>query len=224
LISLCHPTIRADKWLNSCRDFFDKCDDPDAVEYVLAVEPDLAVSDFIEKSPFSNTLISVNRSGPSLVNGFNAAAAASSGNPIIFMADDLWGFHHWDTALLEVIGDRLDTEAVVWSRNGSFWGRECGEEVHPILTRKYYERYGYVLNPVYRAHYADTEFAAVARLDGVLIDGRDRLPFDHRHYSEGKAQRTESNARDEANHAEAERIFNERKAAGFPREDFRCSH
>lgn len=217
MISLCHSTIRPDKWLAPCKDFFDKCDNPDAVEYVLALEPELAIADFAGKSPFSNTVIAVNKGWPSLVNGFNTAAKASSGDPIIFMADDLWSFRHWDTALLEVLKGRLDTEAVVWSSNGSFWGRECGEEVHPILTRKYYERYGYVFNPLYTAWAADTEFAEVARLDGVLVDGRAKLPFDHRHYSEGKSERDKFNARDESLGPAGQKIFAERKAAGFPR-------
>jgi hypothetical protein len=196
--------------------WFKKCDHPESVEYVLAIEP----AEFPEPpvdSPFPNTKVVRNTKTPCLVSGFNTAGEASTGNPLVAIADDLFPCPHWDTILAEVLEGREDTEAVVWAHNGSFWGRDSKDEiVHPILTRKYYERLGHVFNPAYRAWYADTEFAAVAHLDGVVIDAREKLRFDHRHFSEGRCPHDAINARADAGGEADKLMFEQRKAAGFP--------
>jgi hypothetical protein len=50
------------------------------------------------------------------------------------------------------------------------------------LTRKRYEKLGYVFYPEYESLFSDTEFGEHAKLDGVVIDAR-HLLFEHVHYT-----------------------------------------
>lgn len=218
MISLCHSTARPLGWLACAHDWFMKCDHPENVEYVLAIEPHQQQLISLWRPSFFRSLTVLNHAGPTLVNGFNAAAAASTGNPLVMMADDLWPCEHWDTLLLECLKDRMEEALVVWADNGTFWGRPVGEEPHPLMTRSYYKRYGYVFNPIYKSHFADTEFFQVAKLDNAILDCRDQLKFDHRHFSESKRLKDSVDLKnDEGGGEPAAVIYRQRLAQNFPR-------
>jgi len=151
-----------------------------------------------------------------LVDAFNQAAALSTGKVLVVIADDFFPFPNWDTALLDVLGYKSDQPAVVWaSTQGS---NDAHFIVHPILTRAYYERYGYIFWHEYEAWYADNEFSDVAHRDGVVIDARQRLRFDHRHPSRGLVASDEINLRQDKRGATIfKAIYYRRKREGFPR-------
>jgi hypothetical protein len=49
-----------------------------------------------------------------------------------------------------------------------------------ILTRKYYDRYGYVFYPEYFSMYSDNEFTKQAERDDVVINAKE-IVFQHFH-------------------------------------------
>ncbi len=59
--------------------------------------------------------------------------------------------------------------------------------VYSALTRKRYERYGYVLHPEFESMYADNYYSQIAHRDGVVISGR-HLGFQHHHYTAGRTE------------------------------------
>jgi hypothetical protein len=214
-ISLLHTTIRPQKWVLACQAWYDCCDKPDRVEYVLT--PEKTDAEWFFAIPFKHHVIEWNNGRPCAVDGFNYAAKLSHGQVLVIVADDFFPPPHWDSQLLGVLGRKASKEAVVWvSTKGENDSRFI---TLPILTRKYYERYGYVLWPEYQSWYSDCEFTEVAQRDGVIIDARKTLNFDHRYPWRPDLRQApdEINLRQNNQGAEAELLYEKRKSAGFPR-------
>jgi len=215
LISILHPTARPLKWGASCQSWFTRCDDPSRVEYVLVPEWNLDLNQ--HQIFFHNTIVEQNHGRPCLVDGYNQAAKMSHGSVLILGADDVFASPHWDTELLKTLGDKLDQE-VVWHVDN------VGVMTQPILTRPYYERYGYLYWHEYFGWYADEEFTDVARADGVVIDDqRNRKIFHHDHAVLDPTGSIASPVEPVYKRIVIEGknsgsfTYNQRKAAGFPR-------
>ena len=233
IFSLCHATARLpDGWRPAYQAWLENCDNPSQVEYVLAM-------DLADRERFPTSLsfprigeIGASPCGPRLpqiiwtfnpgaqnaVAAWNCAAAASNGRFIIQVADDLWPPLHWDTELLKVIPD-LDGEYAIEVRTGTSaddeWRRLMA---HSFLTRKYYERYGYLFHPDYEGMYADDEFSEKARRDGVMIDTR-HLLFHHHHWIRTNIPFDEIYARQNSQERYdlGLKILGQRRAQGFPK-------
>jgi hypothetical protein len=54
-------------------------------------------------------------------------------------------------------------------------------QLHSLITRPYYERYGYFFHPDFFGMYGDVWATEQAKLDGVMIDAR-HLTFKHNHW------------------------------------------
>lgn len=147
------------------------------------------------------------------VRGWNLAASQTTGKVIITVADDFMPPENWDTQLLAIRPGWEDGEFVVKVEDGY---------VHDIfvlsiLTRKRYEKFGYVFYPQYESMFCDTEFGEVAKRDGVVINAQ-HLLFEHLHPDCNKRPRDTA----DLSHASKERwnrgemLFNARRAANFP--------
>jgi hypothetical protein len=164
-----------------------------------------------------NIKLVLNTGAPTCVAGWNAAASVTKGKVIITVADDFVPPHGWDALLLSL-------EPKGWE-NGEHVVKVEDGYVHnifvlSILTRKRYERYGYVFYPKYLSLFCDTEFGAVATRDGVVIEAN-HLLFEHCHPDCFK--RTRDGA--DMVHASAERwksgemLFLFRQSQDFPVDD-----
>ena len=213
MISLLHGTTRPERWHEICQAWYDTCDYPKNVEYVLVY--DKFPYDFNIDMPFENKTILANYGRACVVDAYNKAADSSMGEFLFYIADDFWPRPHWDTILDGLLTKSpMSNEAVYWVGTG-----EGANAInHPLFTRAYFNRYGYYLWPEYLDLFSDTEFDSVARRDGVIVDIRDRIHFDHR--QAGLA--TAKYAHDEVNltmlsrwHIQEE-LYLRRKAANFP--------
>lgn len=157
--------------------------------------------------------VAVNNGRKNCVDGWNAAAATTTGKVIIAVADDFIPPLNWDEELLKLQKDWIDGEYVVHVNDG-FIGHIF---TLAILTRQRYDRFGYLWYPGYESMFVDTEFGEVAKRDGVVIEAM-HLLFEHMHHACGK--RAKDNA--DANHENdvrwkrGEMLFNFRKEHGFP--------
>ena len=214
--SLLHPTARPAKFMAVADAWAASADNPTQVEYVLVPERNRGFGLLNGLLPFVHSVIVWNTGRPCLVDGFNLAAKSSRGDVLVIIADDFFPAPHWDTDLLNVLGSKINEEAVVWaSTNGP---NDANFIVHPILTRKYYERYGYVFYPEYESAYADNELNDVAIRDGVIIDARKVLKFDHRHWSYRPSVVCDDvYQKQEARVGWSAELFTRRRLAGFPR-------
>lgn len=164
-----------------------------------------------------NVKVVVNTGAKTCVAGWNAAAAATTGKVIIAVADDFMPPQGWDELLLSIqSGGWIDKEHVIKVEDGYVHNIF----VLSILTRKRYERFGYLFYSKYQSLFCDTEFGEVATRDGVVIEAN-HLLFEHMHPDCGKRQRdaTDMIHASKARWDAGEMLFNFRRAQGFPIDD-----
>lgn len=202
LISLLHTTARLpDGWQRAFETWRDRADNPGRIEYVLCCDAGRNVVNPLmhpDVKGYGSRVYVENAGRRCAVDGWNTAAAASSGKLLITVSDDLFppeaapataavyddegtlvtpaqpARRGWDTELLIAVGD-LDREAVLDIEAGS------GDLMtFSLLTRAYYQRYGYIFFPEYLGMLGDNDFTAQAHQDGVVIRAR-HLKFVHEH-------------------------------------------
>lgn len=123
--------------------------------------------------------------GISAVRNWNAAASISTGELLLAIADDLVPPPNWDEQiyniltqygqkdeLLLVFSDARCDITTVSGVKDTFLPR------HPLLTRKLYNRFGYLFNPQFAGHGPDVYWLIVGLKEGFLRDAR-TLKFHH---------------------------------------------
>ena len=193
LFSLCHATRRLPVgWKESADVWFERCDQPDEIEYIIAVDSDAndCAPILTPAAPQFGAVARVINSGvKSSTAAWNTAARFSTGQFIITIADDLFPPLHWDTEIHKLVPD-FSKEAVLWpDLSGDY-----DIMTFCFVTRPYFERltreHGYeggICYPQYRGMRADDDFTACAKLDAVIVEARD-LKFTHKHPTYGTAE------------------------------------
>ena len=169
------------------------------------------------KSGCSAVTTVLNEGPKTCVAGWNVAASVSRGKIMIAVADDFKCPVGWDQLLLSA-GPKgwEDGEYVMKVADGY----NPNIFTLSILTRKRYEKFGYLFYPRYPSMFNDTEFGDVALRDGVVINA-EHLLFEHLHPDCGKRPRDgvdlvhASKARWDV----GEQLYNFRKRQGFPIDD-----
>ena len=213
MISLLHSTGRLpDGWVPAMQAFLCNAKHPKDVEYILAVNEDEPfVWPAIDLSGWARyALVQAGVTGPN--SGWNAAAKASQGDILITIADDYFPPTAWDEHIRDAVGDA--TQEVVLDVDNS----DGSTKLLPfcMLTRPYYERYGYIFYPGYHGLFGDYEFTEQVRRDNVVRRAR-HIVFEHRHPDRGLAPMDEVYARQKDHFEEGRRLFKKRKAQNFPK-------
>lgn len=204
--SILHTTARPEHWRNTYQNWIAAAAHPQEVEYVLCVDarwgfPHLPEVPFHEwmfsrgtftGQPLSDGLQMRNQvcsndfpyKHSGYVSGVNTAAAASTGEILVVIADDFFPCPNWDERILATLLFDAKGEWVMWCPTNTPQEFERNIMVAPILSRSRYERLGYVLYLKYESMYADNDFAEHAQFDQA--EGRCRIikadfVFDHRH-------------------------------------------
>lgn len=216
IFSICHASARPAMWLESHDAWWRTCKNQEQVEYIMAIDERWGFKRDESVLLHPQTRIHWCTGKRGAITAWNEAAELSAGKILIMNADDMRPPQDWDAKLLEVIPD-LNSEFVVEVSTGPL-ADDRRLMVLYILSRKRYERLGYVLHPDYTALWVDNEYTEHARLDNVVIDARS-LRFEHLHPHQGHgkwdAVYESGNTQDSWNQGVA--LFNRRKAAGFPR-------
>ncbi len=210
--SILHPTARLpDGWKTACDAWFLN-GDGEEYEYVLAIHA-LDWDQRPKAWEVHDCRLVKHDHRYCSTDGWNAAAAASSGKILIFGADDFFPPPLWDTQLLEAIPD-VDSDFAVHVSTGSI--RDGELMTHPIISRKTYERWGYGYFPEYESMYADDDLTLRAYQERIVIDAR-HIQFEHRHPVNGTAQ--DDQVYRHQNRPQAyelgKKIFERRKTEGF---------
>lgn len=186
------------------------------IEVVIAIDSNHPECIEAAKRVPDATVVIQNEAPFNSTRGWNAAAAATTGKVIICVADDFRPCEGWDEKMFTLKTGWTDEDWVIHTEDG-YVHNIC---VLSILTRKRYDRFGYVFYPQYESLFSDTEFTEVAYKEGRVIDAKHIL-MEHLHPD------CEKRARDsfDAVHASRERwrmgemLFNYRKNIGFPLDD-----
>ncbi|MBI4485354.1 MAG: glycosyltransferase [Acidobacteria bacterium] len=213
MISLLHSTARLpDGWRPAMEAFLGQAVDPKNVEYILAVDEGLEFSLPAETVAGWGRAVLVQQGVTGPNSGYNAAAKAARGDILMTIADDYFPLPDWDEEIRQAIPD-VGEEVVldVDNSDGSTWLLPFS-----ILTRKYYDRYGYILYPGYHGLCGDNEFTIQARRYGVVRPAR-HIVFEHRHVDRGLPPMDEIYARQKGHYKEAQELFRRRQAKAFPK-------
>ena len=186
-ISLLHATrgrpamaaAAQQKWLN-------RAANPDAVEHIFGLDANDRTSCFL--NVFQHVYVS-GADGP--VAAWNACAAKSAGQILVQLSDDWEPPMHWDKLILGAIGD-TSAPAVLAVSDGH---RKDDLLCMAILTRARYKQQGYLFHPEFFSMHSDNWFSECAFRDGVVIDARDQITFEHLHPAFGKGEMDETYAR-----------------------------
>ena len=189
--SILHTSARPDKWRAVYNAWIAAADNPSSVEYVLVIDRRWGFTELPIGARNSGIFTAVWNTGRKCyVDGVNIAAQYATGDVFIVNADDQFPCEHWDTELLNAIGQAglypipavsgKPDEFVIEVSTGTPAEHERGILVMPILSRARYQKYGYVLYPAYESMYADNDFCELAQRDKAIIDAR-HLTFPHKH-------------------------------------------
>ena len=189
-ISLLHATRgRAGKAWRCKNDWLRMADNPDAVEHIFGLD-----ADDPEAMPLMVTRHCLVRGNGGPVDAWNEAAKHSRGEVLLQLSDDWEPFQGWDTAILQALGDTSKPAVLAISDGHRTDDLLC----MAILTRARYEQQGYLFHPEFFSMFSDNWFSECAFRDGVVIDARDRITFEHLHPAFGKAEMDETYARSNA--------------------------
>jgi glycosyltransferase involved in cell wall biosynthesis len=162
---------------------------PDAIEHIFAI-------DATDPSSFllANTRSVIVRGNGGPVDAWNVAASKSSGQILVQLSDDWLPFQGWDAAIIDAIGD-ASKPAVLAVSDGH---RKDDLLCMAILTRARLNQQKHLFHPEFFSMFSDNWFSRQAFADGVVIDARDRITFEHVHPAFGKAEMDDIYARSNA--------------------------
>jgi hypothetical protein len=134
--------------------------------------------------------------GQSCVAAWNLGAAFASGDLLVQLSDDWIPVPGWDAKLLAAIsraGKTLSDQLVVAVGDGT---RTDDLLCMAICTRARMAEQdgGDLFSPEYESVFSDNEFSHRAWRDGVVIDARKEIVFEHQHPAFGKAAMDETYA------------------------------
>ena len=147
---------------------------------------------------------------------WNDALGSSTGEHVVLAADDLEFQAGWLDAALETLGGFQDGWGLVGFNDGH-WGPELS--THYLMSRRFVAEVlgGVVAWDCYRHSFNDREANDRAKLAGRYAWCEDAHVL-HRHWIFGDRPQDPTDTRLLADHAQSEREFLRRSAAGFPDE------
>jgi autotransporter strand-loop-strand O-heptosyltransferase len=87
---------------------------------------------------------------------------------------------------------------------------------HPIMGRKYYERFNYIYNPIYKSFYCDNELTDVAKNLGLIVK-LDTKIYVHNHFSVNN-QMDEQDKKNQLDWDHDEKLYKKRLSQNFQTE------
>lgn len=142
-------------------------------------------------------------------NGFKNSNLYEAPDQIIMVvSDDTDCFPGWDTVILKTTEGKSDFLLRV---SDGHQKRIC---TLPIMDRVYYNRFGYIYNPIYSHSWADTELTEVSYQLGRIIVRND-IVFPHLHPEVTKEPKDDLYKRNDLTHDRDRPLYQQRKKINF---------
>lgn len=171
-ILVAHATRRPKQALETRAQWLLMAKYPDDVAWVFGIDDD----DEEAKRILTNEPHVVVKGGSGSVPAFNGAAASGIAEIYIAGADDTYAPKGWDVELVRRLGDTSKPAALL-TGDGRRMDRMA---TCPIVTRGWYQKFGWLFPPGFRTMGPDSWISERASRDGCYIDALD-LVFEHRH-------------------------------------------
>lgn len=207
--SILHPTrSRPEKSILVVQAWLDHAVTKD-FEIIVSIDDDDPAKDhyfrIYERKPNVRLIIRPNRTA---IEAINSAAVESKGDILIVVSDDTGVLSRWDERIGHVTDGKQDFVLKVYD------GIQKWIVTMPIMDRTYYNRYGYVYNPVYDHMFCDTELSHVAEITGKLIFRNDIL-IPHNHYSVTKQPKDSVTVKNDATQLQGAKTYIKRFVQNF---------
>ena len=182
-ISLLHATRDRSSKAVACRDaWLSAASNAAQIEHIFAVD-----ADDKDSKEMSVQFVSVVSEKKSCVAAWNLAAKKATGDIFVQLSDDWVPSMGWDAKILAECAakDPAFDSFVIAINDGH---RKDNLLCMAICSRARYEQQGRELfHEGYESMYSDNEYSARAWKDGVVIDARSRITFEHLHPAFGRA-------------------------------------
>lgn len=181
------------------------------VEIIAAVDADETSRDRLR--PLADRLL-YNDEFRGCSKAWNDCLAVSTGDPVVFAADDLIWQPGWLDSALEHLAEFPDGWGLVGFNDGH-WGPELS--THYLMSRRFIVQVlgGVVAWDFYPHSFNDAEVCERARAAGRYA-WCERAKVYHEHWLFGDRAQDETDRRKLGEHAAAQQVFEQRKAQGFP--------
>jgi glycosyltransferase involved in cell wall biosynthesis len=223
-ISIIHPSrqrpeicfIIATKWLTLAHN-------PQEIEYIVSIDSTDSTKNLYEEKfaelPEISLIVNDNKT---MVEAVNVGAKQATQDLFVVVSDDFDCFPGWDTWLLKQVEGKEDFAVKV----PDGYVPDYYLQTLPICDRKYYNRFGYIYNPMYRHMFVDTEASVVAYMLGrmIYIPDADNPIFRHLHYTRGLSPKDEVNERNDTTYQSGGATFFLRLANNFDLEPWRIKY
>jgi hypothetical protein len=157
--------------------WLERATNPENVEHIFGIQSDDVEShEAFGEEDVANSVPPPAWASSSVAN-WNAAAAISTGDILVVIADDLTPPEGWDTQL-----QKLPDGNKEWACYVPDSLREDGLMCHPVLSRALYGKRGYVFHPDFYGVFCDNDFSIRSLLETTILQVKG-LKWQHDHPS-----------------------------------------
>lgn len=191
-ISIIHPSRGRPKMaIETARKWIKNASGKHEFDYVLSLDnDDIKLSEYYQKFNSFGATFTV-RNNNNVVDAMNAGAKIAHGEILVCISDDFDCEPGWD----EFIVSQLDIE-----KEQALKVNDCYTEpsnlilTMPVMTKKLYDKLGFVYYPEYSGMFADNDLAEMCSTMNVLKVNYEKK-FEHLHWLFGKTERDETSYR-----------------------------
>lgn len=212
MISLIHPSRgRPEQSLKTIFNWHSKCLNKNDVQIIVCLDNDdvkLDQYDYVHPELYDALIDFCVADNKSAIEAINRGARISMGNIMIVVSDDTDCPVHWDKIITDAVRGQRDFVMKVDD------GIQKNIVTMPIMDGTYYERYGYIYNPIYKHAFSDKELTEVAKRTKKLIKRMD-IKFPHNHYSVTGEQPDATYKRSNAHYESGKALYQQRLKRNF---------
>lgn len=234
-ISLLHPSRnRSEKAAIAIQNWLQKSSNTIEIEYILSLDIDEPQCrdylSWLEKlyGIYNNVKVKcIKGNSDFVVAATNRAAKISTGDILVFMADDFNCPENWDEKIVEIISKNVEMRlSIAYATNSLKEQTEskriallvedgCNKNYNlltlPIITKEFYLMNGYFFHPSFKSMWCDNFIYEQAKRGGYLIDCTNELTFIHKHFcnpnEQHKAELDETYIRSNNQYDEGKKVF-----------------
>lgn len=217
MITLIHPSrSRPQMAFDNYRNWMSKVSGENQIEHILSLDIDEPnYNEYLTLFDGRTKIIRFNPSDGYVVGATNEGAKYSTGNILIYLSDDFDCPQDWDKLILKA----LDTsKPQLLKVDDCLQGFGVAVLTIPIMTRTFYDTYGYFFYPEYKSMFCDEDLYHVAKNTGAMVFA-EYLKFPHKHPSNPNQELRSNNDhtynRSSNMWEQGKAIFNKRKAINF---------
>jgi len=196
-ITLLHPSRGRSKMaFEAVNEWSSKATNSKSIQYILSIdedEPDrIGYEGLIGgiHGLFGQVGIVVSKN-KNVVEAANNGALLAKGGVIVLMSDDFSCCENWDTFIIENIDPEKEEALQI---NDGAWPEHRHILTLPIITKKLYDKLGYIYPNMYEGWGADNDLGEHCHAMGILKKNYIK-PFIHRHWRLGTREKDGTDSR-----------------------------